>query len=567
MPRLNPDDYCKACWKKVEEYVKGLDSGDVIAGKYIHKIREKYRKLLSQKDKYVYKVDQVDKVFKFFSLLNIEHKNSFVQIDLFPWQCFVLSYVFGFYLTNNPEKRLIREVLLFIARKAGKTAFAASIQLYGLLADGVLNAQSMLLANTAGQASVALNFAKAIVTHSPLLHKRLVPLRSRIVYRDPTKQGFCQVFSSMEPARLEGTSPSMCVLDEVFNWDDNSVYAAVKTGVGARINPLIMLISTAGNKNNGFLNDYLKLHKNILDEKIEDDTVAAFIFQPDEEDNLEDPNCWIKANPSLSYINTIEDLIKSYNQSKYSIADRYVFYTKHLNIFTDDVATWIPEHHLLPVFQDFDESQLLGRDCYIGMDLSKNTDLSSIALYFPSTTPGEPSYAIPYFWMADMEGNIVRRSGKDLSNYIFDGHITKCDTKTIDIELIYEKIIELSTRFNIICIYYDPYNAPVLTAKLKEAEIPVEIFKQTASKFNSPLKYLETAIYNRTIVLKNPALLWNLLNVVLYVDGNANIKIIKNKQADAVDGAVALAMAVGGWMSATYADETLGLEAYLNQSI
>ena len=195
MSRLNPDDYCKACWKKVEEYVKGLDSGDVIAGKYIHKIREKYRRLLSQKDKYVYKVDQVDKVFKFFSLLNIEHKNSFVQIDLFPWQCFVLSYIFGFYLTDNPEKRLIREVLLFIARKAGKTAFAASIQLYGLLADGVLNAQSMLLANTAGQASVALNFAKAIVTHSPLLSLSSSPSSSSR-HSKLTVDGVTVVYSS-----------------------------------------------------------------------------------------------------------------------------------------------------------------------------------------------------------------------------------------------------------------------------------------------------------------------------------------------------------------------------------
>jgi phage terminase large subunit-like protein len=166
--------------------------------------------------------------------------------------------------------------------------------------------------------------------------------------------------------------------------------------------------------------------------------------------------------------------------------------------------------------------------------------------------------------MANMPGNTIRKSGKDLSNYIFDGYVTKCNSKTIDLDLIYEKIIELSTRFNIVSIQYDPYNSPVLVSRLKEYGLNCEKFQQSASRFNAPLKMLEEMIYNKQIKMKNPVLLWNFSNIVLYVDGNANIKIVKNKQNDSVDGCVALAMAVGGWLIGQFGEELLGIQQYID---
>lgn len=559
--RLTPQEYCDKCWEGVKEYVLGVDEGTIIAGVYIKKVIKRYRKMLNQKDKYILRVDKVDKVFKFFSLLNSEYKNEYKQTVLLPWQAFFLSFAYGFYFANEPDKRVIREVLLFMARKNGKSFLAAALQLYGMIADGIENPQSLLLANTAQQATIALNFAKNVVVHTPELNKRLVGQRSRIVFRDYNKQGFCQTFSSMDSARLEGYSVAYAILDECHGYENNTVYAALKTGTGARINPMIFLISTAGNKNNGFLNEYLQRQKKILDETIEDDSVLAMIYEIDEHDDIGDTANWYKSNPSLDYIISMDDLVRSYNSAKFSFADQFFFITKHLNIFYDTPDVWIPEEHILPLFSDFDESEMLGRDAYIGMDLSRNTDLSSIVLFIPGK---EESYVIPYFWMANMPGNTIRKSGKDLSNYIFDGYVTKCNSKTIDLDLIYEKIIELSTRFNIVSIQYDPYNSPVLVSRLKEYGLNCEKFQQSASRFNAPLKMLEEMIYNKQIKMKNPVLLWNFSNIVLYVDGNANIKIVKNKQNDSVDGCVALAMAVGGWLIGQFGEELLGIQQYID---
>jgi len=558
--RFSTKDYIDQCNIFTKEYIEGVKSGHIIVGKYIKKLVSKYERLKTD-PLYIHRQDKVEKVFAFFSFLNTEHKNQYVQFPLLPWQTFFISYVFGFYYNEDINKRLVREAFLFIGRKNGKTAFASAIQLYGMLGDNVVNPQSLLLANTSQQASISLNFAKSMIIHTPVLKERLQGQRSRIIFKDIERQGFCQIFSTVEPARLEGMSPSHCIMDEIHNWTDNTIYQSVKTGIGARVNPLILIITTAGNKNLGFCNDYLKYHKNILDGNISDDTITAFIYQPDEEDDLTNYDNWVKANPSVTFINSFDDLITSFKQAQYSYADKYAFLTKNLNIFVDTPDVWIPEEALLPCFQNFDDASLYGRDAYIGMDLSKNVDLSSITLYIPDASV---SYVIPYFWMANMEGNVIRANGRDLSHWIFDGFITKCESRTIDIDLIYNKIIELSQKFNIISIQYDPYNTPVLISRLKDYGLNCEIFKQNASKFNAPMKMLEEKIYNKTIIMKNPVLLWNFSNVVLWIDSNANIKIIKNKQNDSVDGCVALAMGIGGWITSKYGEEILGINQYID---
>lgn len=561
--RLTTDEYCDKCWNYVKIYTEGVIDNYIVVNSYVKKAIKKYIRMLNEKDKYFYNISKVDKVFKFFSFLNIEHKNKYVQFPLLPFQCFFLAFVFGFYYHNDTDKRVIKEAFLFIGRKNGKTALAAAIQLYGMLGDGISVPQSLLLANTAQQAAVALNFAKDMIVHTPELRDRLIGQRSRIVFKDYNKQGFCQIFSTVDSARLEGYSPSMAILDEVHNWTDNTVYNAIKTGTGARKNPLILIITTAGNKNNGFCNDYLKYHKNILDNQIEDDTTLGMIYQPDSKDDLTDPDMWIKANPALTIINSLDDMKTTFKQAQYSYADKYAFITKHLNIFWDTPDVWIPEEELLKVFEEFDELKLQKRDAYVGIDLSRNTDLTSVVVVIPILEE-DMTYVIPYFFFANRPDNVIRKNGKNLSQLINEGHIIKCETKVIDLDLVYNKVIQISNDYNLVELVYDAYNAPQLVSRLKEYGINCEVFKQTAQKFNAPLKLLEEMIYNKKIKFKNPVMLWNFSNVVLYIDGNANIKIIKNAQNDSVDGVVALGEALGSMIENKYGEETIGLKTYLN---
>ena len=108
--KLSPEEYCDRQWTAVKDYVEGVKDGSILVGKYIKLAIKKYSQMLNDKERYAYRVEKVDKVFKFFSFLNTELKNEYIQYPLLPWQSFILSFIFGFYYADNPDKRVIREV-------------------------------------------------------------------------------------------------------------------------------------------------------------------------------------------------------------------------------------------------------------------------------------------------------------------------------------------------------------------------------------------------------------------------------------------------------------------------
>lgn len=564
--RLTPEDYCDRCWTYVDEYISSVENNEIPTGEYIKKLIKKFK---GDVNKWDFKVEKVDKVFKFFGFLNVDYKDQYVQFPLLPWQCFFLAMLFGFY-HKDTDKRKYREGLLMLGRKNGKSSLAAAIQLFLLLGDGVGAPQSILLSNTARQASNALNYAKDILNHSPALNKRLKGQRNRIVFRDNTKQGFCEVMSTAEPARLEGSSPSGVIFDEIHEFQEADIYNSMKTGTGARMNPVLLSITTAGSRSNGFCREYLDYHKNVLDGKIVDETVLGMIFQPDPKDPQDDPETWKKSNPSLGAIIQMEDLQASFNKAQYSFQDKFFFITKHLNIFWDAPTIWIPLATLDPLFGKWDLEKFRGRTAFMGMDLSRNNDLASIVLIFPPDENFDKFFVYPLFFLPGREENMVRTNGLDLTDWIHNKYIIKCESKVLDLDLIFNKIKELSEMFNIVHISYDSFNAVQLTARLVEEGFNCEAFDQKAIKFNAPLKMLESFVYEGKINFwGNPCLLWNFENVVLWIDPNANIKIVKNKQNDSVDGVVALAMALGGWIDNAYgkqyAAERASLSSYIKK--
>ena len=145
---------------------------------------------------------------------------------------------------------------------------------------------------------------------------------------------------------------------------------------------------------------------------------------------------------------------------------------------------------------------------------------------------------------------MLRSGGLSLYNWINDGLIYKSSSKTIDYDVIRDTLIEINNKYNIKIIYYDPSNSAIFIDKLRKTGIlnKCKPFPQRTHNFNEPLKYLEKLIFDEDIIMDSPVLKWNINNAIIYTDGNGNIKIMKNKSADSVDGAVALGMAVGGYL-------------------
>ncbi len=535
------EEYIKYCWKEAETYVKGIHKGTIKTNKWIKKAIERHMSDLKRKD-LDYRVDRIERVFRFLYFCKINKDNKYQQFKPLPFQAFIIINLFGFYWKDT-NKRRYRYAFIFQARKNGKSVFASLLQIYFLIADGVEDPQSLLLASTREQASICLDYATGIINHSPALSKRLEALRYRIQFKDKTKGGFSKVLAS-NASKLDGYSASGAILDEIHAYPNDKLFNVIKSSILARENPMIFLITTAGFSLTSFCYNYKLYAENVMNGEIVDDTLFAMMFTLDEEDDPEDSTIWYKSNPALGVICHIEDLKSEYNQSQYSVSQLNNFLTKHLNVFVDQENAWIPNEVLEPCFEDFNEEDLYGEDCYIGLDLSATRDLTALVCVIKKE---DKYYVKPYFFMANDAEKFLRSGGVNLRKWMDKAEIILCDTPTIDYDLVVETFKDIQSKYNIRRCCYDPYNSAAILNKLYEIGIPMAVFQQNAQRFNEPLKALEILIFNGDIKMKNPALRWQINNAVIWKDSNGNIKIMKNSSLDSVDGAVSLGMAIGAY--------------------
>lgn len=556
---IDPTTYAEIHYQAAFDYADQVADKSIVANRWIKLAVKRFRKDLKRKA-LLQDPDKVKLVLKLFALLNIQVKDQYKQFDLHPYEAFIILNIFLFYIRKTGRRRFT-SMFLFIARKNGKTVFAVALNLYFLVLDGVTNPQSLLLASTRDQATIALDYAKGIINRSPAIQSRLRPMQYEIRFKDKQSIGFMKPVPAIDPNRLDGYSPSAAILDEVHAYRDAKLYEVITSGQGARLDPITLMISTAGTLVNSFCNTMVENCKAILRGEATDDSMFIMLYMLDETDDYNDRATWQKANPSLGSIITMEYLEQEYQKTINIPSLLPNFLTKHLNVFTGGSEVWIPEEILqrtaVPHFIKRTEKQ----DIYLGLDLSSTRDLSSLVGILEEDRKFD---AIPWFWLPNNSEMLFRKGGVNLMNWIKEGKIIHCQTETIDYDMIYDHIINIDQEYNIVALGYDPYNSDLIVPRLIDYGINVYKFPQTASAFNFPLKYLEKLIYEKQMSFNgDPVLLWNFRNVVLYIDGNNNIKIMKNKSKDSVDGAVSLGMALGGWLSYNLDPEKANIAAYL----
>lgn len=543
--------------QKAQQYIEGVESGKIVANRWIKLAVKRYLKDLKRKD-LVQDQAKVDRVFKFFSMLRVKRGKKYQQFEFELYQAFIIQCLFLFYYTDG--RRRFTYFFLFVARKNGKTVFAVCLNLYFLIADKEVDPQVLLLASTREQASIALEYAKNIIRNSPALNKAVKSQKYKIVYNRGESSGFMKTLASKSNT-LDGYNPHSAILDEVHSYPDDSLFNVIKSGIIERENPVVSLISTAGFVLDSLCNDLVETSKNILKGTVKDDSFLALLYTLDDKDDWNEEKNWVKANPTLGSLLKVEKLRIEYNQTQIRPSTKPNFKTKNLNIFVESSDAWIEEDIIAKVYRDVG-IDLAGRKCYGGIDLSSTKDLTAFTLVFEID---EVFYQITFFFLPDNPEKKLRKGGVDLQLWIETGHIIESKTKTIDYDLIYQTIENCSKLYDIVSIAYDPFNSALLVPKIEDLGITCNAFKQTALHFNFPLKFLEKMIYEQRMILGiNPVMRWNFRNVVLYVDGNGNIKIVKNKSLDSVDGVVSLAMAIGEWIAENLDAEKANIEAYLN---
>lgn len=537
--------YISDTLKKAEAYKANVETGLQLANRWIKLAVARSRADELRTDIY-FNSNDVARVYEFFYFAHISDGERYRRFSLTPYQAWILSEIFGWFYTGHDRKRRYRYALLYTARKSGKTVFFVVVEFLILMYDYQEAPEAYLCATTREQAGQALRYSKDIIANSPALRKRLIRQQFQILYRK--RSGLMKVLAN-KPEKNDSLNPSIYIMDEMHAHPTLDFLNVMKSGTLFRKNPLGIITSTAGfNKEYPFYT-MLQTGQKVLEGILEDDITFYALYTLDDEDEVEQFDMWEKANPNINHTVRLDDLIAEYKKSKLTISELNNFITKNLNRYLDNLEQWIPDDQYVKCFRTIEPPTDKRIQAFMGIDLSSIRDITSISITWTDPKTGDMA-THNEFHFPQNEQKRIRESGIDLREWIQKGYIIEHPTPTINQEIIFERIKYWHTVFDIQQINYDKWNSGFIIPKVEtELFIFCQHFNQTTVWFNFPLKYIERLFFDVSIAMTtNPVMRWMFANIQLYYDGNGNIKIMKNKSKDSVDGPVAFAMSIGAWL-------------------
>jgi phage terminase large subunit-like protein len=485
------------------------------------------------------------RVLDFFSLLR-HSKGEWAgePFVLSPWQAFILWVLFGW---KRPDgTRRFRTAYIEIARKNGKSTLAAGVALYLFAADREPGAEVYTAATKRDQARIVHGEAIRMVQSSPALGRFIDIFKDNL--------SMIRTASKYEPLgadadTMDGLNVHGAIIDELHAHKTRNLWDVLETATGARRQPLIFAITTAGFDRQSVCWQQHDYGEKVLDRVIEDDAYFAFIAALDPEDDWTDHTVWIKANPNLGVSVKPENLEEQCAKAQSLPAAQNAFRRLRLNQWTEQSERWIDLAVWDEGAEDVNVQSLLKRRCFGGLDLSSTTDLSSFVLIFPpdEENPEEPWQILCRLWMP--AENVRRRVDRDrvpFDVWIRQEFIEATEGNVIDYDVIRKRIHQDRDLYDIREIAFDRWNATQLCSQLTSDGLEMVPFGQGFASMAAPTRELEKLIVGRQLIHGgHPVLRWMASNVAIKQDAAGNLKPDKAKSSDRIDGIVALTMAIG----------------------
>lgn len=517
--------------------------GEVIAGEYIIKACKRYLDYFDREDIY-FDTEAADRVVNFIEKLkHFTGSHNGKPFILQDWQKWVVYSIFGWKRVDN-HKRLVKNVYLTISRKNGKSALAAAIALYCLVADKESNAEIELVANNRKQASITYDMCYNFLGSIDKKNKYFKKYRDTIKF-DRTKSKL-QVLSS-DASGLDGFNASCFICDEVHSYTDSKLYDVMKSSQGMREQPLGIIITTSGFNLYGFCKQYEDVAKEVVSGIKQDDTLFAAIFQLDEGDAWDDEKVWRKSNPNLGVTVQEEYLKEQIQQAKNNGSLEVGIRTKNLNQWCSAADIWIPNDIVINASQSISHEFFVNKIVYVGVDLSAVSDITAVC-YMTVSDEGiyyfKTLYYLPESVLFDnVNSELYKQWKREKYLIITPGNV-------VDYDYILKDMIEISQNSMIDSINYDSWNATQFAINATTEGLPLEPYSQTIGNFNRPTKEFERLMRMGRVVLdNNPITRWMIQNVKIKEDYNGNAKPIKAVPEQKIDGVIAKLEALGGFLT------------------
>ena len=471
------------------------------------------------------------------------------KIKLEPWQQFIIASVFGWRRRSNKLRRF-RKAYIQVARKNGKTTMLSGIGNYSFFCDSPneVGVEIYYIATKKEQAKIAWEEAERQIRRCKALDSLASTYKQTTTIIKKKDTASKAKILGKDSKTEDGLNPHFVGVDEYHAHPSNELIEVLESGMGARRQPLIFIITTAGFNKNGVCFEEYNYLKSIARGEMANDEYFFMIFEPDEKDDWTSDEAIIKANPNLD-ISVSLDFIKSRIKEAMDKPSKQVdVKTKNLNIWTQGATVWIPKEVWDLCYCEINLDTLRGEKCFIGVDLATTRDIAAYSLCFIQ----EDKYIIlPRFFMP--AHNIRERSKDDRVPYELwaqEGFITLCDGENINFDIIESSILADGEKYEVLDISYDPWKAIEIVTHLKDEGFNMTQVRQTFSVggLSEGTALFEKAIYEKKLIHnKNPVLDWMFSCCEVRTDGRDNylpVKPDRRKNSKRIDGVVSSIMAI-----------------------
>ena len=530
----------------MDKYINDVLTGKLVASQKIKLACQRHVNDLQRTDfPYYFDESEANKAIQFMELLPSTDGKS---IKMLGFQKFIIGSLYGWREKKTKNRRFNR-AFISMSRKNGKTYLASGMGANALIMETqpAESRQVLFVSNALKQAKLGYdmlsNSLRSATKSSKFLRQQLKIMNSKIVHKP--SNSFSMALAS-ETSTLDGFAPTTAILDEWHEAKTRKTYNVIRSGQTQQKNGLLCVISTAGlDLNVPMYEEYLLLDR-ILKNDDEADRYFIAIWELDNAEEIHDQSTWIKANPIFEdesikkvMLPTIQDdvnlalkqnnlnsvLVKNFNMWQQASEDSLL-----------SAEDWLAT--------ETDSKDITGRPAYIGIDLSKTDDLTSVSWIVPL---GDGKlYCDSHSFVATKYGLQDKESRDGLAyrelEKMGECSITQLDSGIVDYDQVFEFIQDLISRNDLEClgICYDPYNANSLISKAEKANYPMLEVRQGTLTLNVPTRTFREQVYEGNIIHRKNTILTHAVNNAITKVDNNGIQINKSKNSNKIDPIAAL---------------------------
>lgn len=528
-------------------YYQAIMDGSIVVGRWVRLLYERIVHGIED-GTYIFDQSKANTAIRFIETFVRHNKGSLAPglLKLSLWQKAAISCIFG--IVDAEGNRQFREVMMVIGRKCGKTLLASAIMAYMVYAEGEFGQEVYCIAPKLDQSDLVYSAFEFTVDHTPAFASR-TRKRGRIgdLYVPESNSTIKKIAFSEK--RADGYNPQLTVADEIASWPGDrglKQYEVMISGTGARKQPLMVAISSAGYVNEGIYDELFKRSTRVLQGDSQERRLLPFLYTIDDPRKWNDINELRKSLPGLGVSVPVDFILDEIATASESLSKRAEFLTKYANVKQSSSMAWLPETAVLNAagthmeLSDFCDSYAVA-----GIDLSRTTDLTAATLVIEKDGVLN---VFAHFWLpGEKIEEATARDGLPYQVYVQRGLLSPSGDNVIDYRDVYAWMTSLIEEYRIypLQVGYDRYSAQYLIQDLKGYGFQTDDVFQ-GSNLTPVIRETEGLLRDGKIRIgDNDLLKVHLIDSALKIDAESErCKLVKLRKNGHIDGTAALLCAM-----------------------